>query len=649
MRSLILPLVSLALVVVSFANPLVSPHVLHEKRSSTPYGWSRVRKLNSTAVIPLRFAIAQNHIENIGEYLYDISLPGSPNYGNHWTASEIAAKFAPSHDSIQAIRSWLMQSGLEPERIKLSSTKGWITIEATTEEAEDLLQADYHVFKHDTGKEHVACESYHLPAHITPHVDFVTPTIHFDSKLSKRSAPASDSTRIGLPGNGNGPKTTGSVDTLLGLGGELKDCDKQITLSCLRALYGLVYAPLATSENSFGIVEYTPEAYLQSDTDLFANAYTDAVDGVDLPKLTPDIVFIDGGIIQTVYKGFEYNGEANLDMQYGIALVTPAQRVTMYQTGDMIIEASFNNFLDAIDGSYCTFEGGDDPSEDSIYPDTTPGGYEKPQDCGTVKPANVISTSYGYNEADLSPSYVARQCAEYAKLGLMGVTILYSSGDYGVAGNGATCLNRDGTQTKDGKIFNPTFPSTCPFVTSIGATQVNPGSSVFDPESACEQVIYSSGGFSNYFAMPHYQKDAVENYLKNHSPPYSASIWNSTGTSRAFPDLSANGANYVVAIDGNFSLVYGTSASTPVVGAILTMVNDARIAAGKSTIGFINPAIYSSDFSDAFNDITTGSNPGCGTPGFTSAPGWDPVTGLGTPNFFKLLERWLDLGDLALS
>lgn len=53
------------------------------------------------------------------------------------------------------------------------------------------------------------------------------------------------------------------------------------------------------------------------------------------------------------------------------------------------------------------------------------------QACGTVKPANVISTSYSYNEADLTAFYTARQCNEYAKLGLLGVTILYSSGDNG--------------------------------------------------------------------------------------------------------------------------------------------------------------------------------------------------------------------------
>lgn len=51
--------------------------------------------------------------------------------------------------------------------------------------------------------------------------------------------------------------------------------------------------------------------------------------------------------------------------------------------------------------------------------------------------------------------------------------------------------------------------------------------------------------------------------------------------------------------------------------------------------------IYTPAFSEAFNDITTGNNPGCDTNGFLAEPGWDPVTGLGTPNFSKLLALWL--------
>lgn len=62
-----------------------------------------------------------------------------------------------------------------------------------------------------------------------------------------------------------------------------------------------------------------------------------------------------------------------------------------------------------------------------------------------MKPANIISTSYASDEADLTPFYAIRQCNEYGKLGLMGVTILYSSGDHGVAGNNGVCLNPNGS------------------------------------------------------------------------------------------------------------------------------------------------------------------------------------------------------------
>lgn len=50
-------------------------------------------------------------------------------------------------------------------------------------------------------------------------------------------------------------------------------------------------------------------------------------------------------------------------------------------------------------------------------------------------------------------------------------------------------------------------------------------------------------------------------------------------------------ANYIVAIDNKFGLVFGTSASCPVVASLITLINDARLAAGKSSVGFINPSV----------------------------------------------------------
>lgn len=73
----------------------------------------------------------------------------------------------------------------------------------------------------------------------------------------------------------------------------------------------------------------------------------------------------------------------------------------------------------------------------------------------------------------------------------------------------------------------------------------------------------------------------------------------------------------------------------------MTLVNSARLNVGKSPVGFINPVLYK--YPGILNDITSGGNQGCGTPGFEAVKGWDPVTGLGTPNFPKMVATWLAL------
>jgi tripeptidyl-peptidase I len=121
--------------------------------------------------------------------------------------------------------------------------------------------------------------------------------------------------------------------------------------------------------------------------------------------------------------------------------------------------------------------------------------------------------------------------------------------------------------------------------------------------------------------LPKYQAEAVTGYLTKYPPPYTSAQYNNSGTVRAFPDVSANGANYVIAIDGRFGLVYGTSASAPTFGSIITLVNEQRFNAGKGPVGFLNPTLYENP--EVFNDITKGSNPGCNTDGFATTPGWD--------------------------
>ncbi|KAH0016835.1 subtilisin-like protein, partial [Aureobasidium melanogenum] len=645
-----LSLLSLSVLVASVLASPTGNYVIHEKRDAAPMGWSKGGRLDRRALIPMKIALTQRNLDQAAEYLHEVSHPESSKYGQHWTAQEVADHFAPSDETISSVMDWLVASGISSDSVKLSKGKNWINLEASADQAESLLNTKYHVYEHGvTGQPHIGCDEYSLPKHLKDHIDFVTPSLHFDTrvtersnKFEKRNVVPNTGKQIGQPSSGSTPHLGQWINKSQFIT-QLEQCDEQITPNCLRALYQIPKSTGKSVKNSYGIVEYTPQAYVPSDLDLFfANFSVKQVGDRPITDL------IDGGVIQATNRSFNFNGESDLDLEYAMTLIYP-EKVTLYQVGDLVEGASFNNFLDAIDASYCTYEGGDDPSQDAVFPDPAAGGYKGNENCGTFAPAKVISTSYSYNEADLTPFYEKRQCDEYMKLGLMGTSVLYSSGDYGVAGNGGQCIAANGTYNsgKDGR-FNPSFPGTCPYVTSVGATQVIPGTNIIEalatgtqPEEACETVIYSGGGFSNVFHLPSYQASAVKSWFKNYPPPYGADRFNNTQKTRGYPDVSANGANYVIAIDGSFGLVYGTSASSPTFGSILTIINEGRLQAGKSSIGFINPTLYAHP--EVLNDITQGGNQGCGTPGFSASKGWDPVTGLGTPNSIKMMALFLSL------
>ncbi|KAL8286786.1 hypothetical protein RQP46_004314 [Phenoliferia psychrophenolica] len=388
------------------------------------------------------------------------------------------------------------------------------------------------------------------------------------------------------------------------------------TLACLEALYGYGgYTQKATMLNSYGIVEYTPQSFSPQDLDMFFKQYRP-----DLVGKRPDVHTLLAGFVVPFPTEATLNAESDLDLEYAMSVG---------------FQGSFNNFLDGLDASYCTYEGGDDlQAGDMPY---TLGGL-LPGQCGALPFSAVISTSYGSDEYGSTAAYQQRQCYEYGKLGMQGTTFLYSSGDYGVAGNGGACYDKASKQTStSGTTFNPSFPGGCPYVTSVGATQTKVGADLVNDagnaEEACEASLTSHS----------ICKAAVATFFSEHMPTYTAAQYNNSQATRGFPDIALNGANYPVSYAGNNGLVFGTSASAPVGGAIFALINDARYAAGKGPIGYINNAIYTEAFKDAFNDITSGGNQGCGTPGFTAVKGWDPVTGLGTPKFQKLLDLFLAL------
>jgi len=203
---------------------------------------------------------------------------------------------------------------------------------------------------------------------------------------------------------------------------------------------------------------------------------------------------------------------------------------------------------------------------------------------------------------------------EFQKAGVRGITLLFASGD-----SGANC--------ESGR-FEPQWPSSSPYITAVG------GSGGSSPEIA---IGLSSGGFSDRWDMPSYQKDAVSEYLSSAKdlPDQKSSGYNTSG--RAYPDIAAQGQDFTVVVDRiPMPGVAGTSCASPTASGVIALLNDLRLQNGESTLGFLNPWLYKN--MDKWNDITSGSSGGgCSMGGgWPAAKGWDAVTGVGTPNYKNL-------------
>lgn len=241
---------------------------------------------------------------------------------------------------------------------------------------------------------------------------------------------------------------------------------------------------------------------------------------------------------------------------------------------------------------------------------------------------SIISQSWGASEVTLKDSAGQQQVHAWDSFfkqatTKQGITFFASSGD-----NGATDYT-DLNATTLSTTPTTSFPTDDPWVTSVGGTRLKRAGS--DNSFVETGWSMSGGGFSAFFPTPSYQQVLPSNLQKelNHR--------------RGVPDVAADAdphtglAIYV----GGWELGGGTSASAPLWAAIMAIANQ---MAGHS-LGFINAALYklvaSSAYTQDFHDITVGNNTtvvdGKFVPGYSASQGWDPITGLGSPNAEKLL------------
>ncbi|TFK98379.1 Pro-kumamolisin, activation domain-containing protein [Pterulicium gracile] len=212
-----------------------------------------------------------------------------------------------------------------------------------------------------------------------------------------------------------------------------------------------------------------------------------------------------------------------------------------------------------------------------------------------------------------SLSFVRRLCEGYAKLAARGVS------------RPPTALP---VRTAN---FDGTFPASCPYVTSVGGSEVQDGY-----ETPSPGIVSNSGGFSNLFPRPLYQDSAVRTFLEQLEDGVYQGRYDPSG--RATPDVVLH---QWIARDASEEISFGTPAfAAALFAGAIALLNDELLAAGKPVLGFLNPWMYQN--MDAFTDLTVGDNPGCNTQGFSATSGWDPlanevldvqVTGLGSFNY----------------
>ncbi|PWY75403.1 tripeptidyl peptidase [Aspergillus heteromorphus CBS 117.55] len=527
-----------------------------------------------------------------------MSTPGHDDYGKHFrTHDEMKHMLLPSDDAVDSVRDWLESGGVHD----IQQDADWIKFRTSVSTANALLDADFNWYTSDSRHlRRLRTLQYSIPNTVAPHVNMIQPTTRFGQIHPNRATMRSNPSEIDERFLAAATRAQNN-----------SHCDSTITPQCLKDLYNIgTYKADANSGSKVAFASFLEEYARYADLARFEQQLAPEAVGQNFT-----VVQFNGGLNNQSATGD--SGEANLDLQYILGVSNPLP-ITEFSTGGrglLIPDPTSPDPNDNNNEPYLEFLQNVLKLDDASLP-------------------QVISTSYGEDEQTVPESYARSVCNLYAQLGSRGVSVLFSSGDSGV---GSGCQTNDGTNRTH---FPPQFPASCPWVTSVGATTKTL------PEEA---VSFSSGGFSDYWARPSYQDTAVSTYLNNLGPRFSG-LFNSSG--RAFPDVAAQGVNYAVYDKGRLGQFDGTSCSSPTFAGVVALLNDARLRNGKPVLGFLNPLLYGSA-KDALNDIVKGGSKGCdgknrfGGPGngspvvpyasWNATPGWDPVTGLGTPNFGRLV------------
>ena len=590
---------------------------LWDATNKIPNTWTDLGPLrppSSTEIVTFHVALTGAN-KNVEDILQAVSDPRSQQYGKYYTIQQLQNTFQAPTDIQMRVESFFANNNA-------TCISNGASLKCTTQipTAEALFQTEFHAFTHKTTKtkviNHIGTLS--LPSEISKDIDFVSGLGQF--MASSKHNHISSITAPTLPTSNCG----GSVG---------QNCF--VTPETMRTLYNISDDTLGSSSTSVGVAEFGGNYNIGPDSDL-------STFGTDIAANTKPLKINQRGGIAASTSG-RPSEEAELDIQYTSGM---ADGVTNWVWNQQ-------NWMYAL----CQ-----DLQNATSRPSVISMSYAWAEDAQCSGTTGAECKQLGVNAS----AYVTRTNQEFAKVGLLGITLLSASGDSGCHGRTeGICVFQ--------KEMKPAYPASSPYVTSVGGTMLHDGvvsensklpvcqtngalngkcagtgREVVSSTGSAGGAISSGGGFAGYSPRPSYQNDVVETYLNNQSAMAAAggkgTLFNANG--RGYPDISALAHKMFIVMGGSRVSVDGTSAASPSIAGIVGLINSARLKNGKPVVGFLNPLLYTAwnvTKGAAFNDITEGSNActeeGCWCKtGFNAAKGWDASTGLGSPNVGKLMD-----------
>lgn len=557
--------------------------------------------------------------EGAAQLATQVSTPGSPQYGQHLTAEQFTAQFAPTAATVDQVRGWLTSRGLAVTNV--AANRHFVSVTGTVDQLEAAFHVDIGVYRHPDGPRLASPDrdvSVPRPLH-----DVVTSVIGLDDS-GRLVRPASDLSRV-TPGAAAQEEqycarfwaeaNNTEVPQKYPAGSQSNPLCGYTTPQ-LRAIYGQAAANTGAGQHVAITGSYNLTT-LEADTNRWA-----AHSGAALLRPGQYRVVPPPGGYQdnpNCDAPAAWNAEQAMDLQT-VHAVAPAANVTWYAGAD------------------CT------------------DNYAALNRAIADNKASVISNSWGApGEVATSPSIRDQVGVMLVQAAIQGQAVLFASGDTG---------DTTGTEGKG----TPQFPASHPWATGVGGTTVALGADnrvqfATGWESSGNTLINgqwvpqrdadgpfaggASGGRSSLYRQPAYQKGVVpDSYAQGR---------------RAVPDIGALADAYTgfsIGFTGPQGWSYGPSGGTSLASPIVAgLVANAQQHHDVTRLGFLNTALYQMRGNEgAITDVTPHQaglwTPGMGAPGgvtvpsepgdylidfdakpqsLQSGPGWDPVTGVGTP------------------